>query len=80
MSNPSLNKIFVDTAEADILNDFLRRNMNTLKKNPRLCGRVTHLIDSGQAIIFLASKTGLVAEMSYPMLEVVSLMKRGGCK
>lgn len=79
MANPSLN-IFVDATEADSLNDFLRRNMNTLKKNPRLCNRVTHLIDSGQAIIFLTSKTGLVAEMSYPMLEVVSLMKRGGCK
>lgn len=71
---------FFDTTEMTETTLFLKRNMPTLRANPPLLHRTTLLINTGQAFIYLTSKQGLIAEMSYPLLEIVSMMRKGGCR
>ena len=73
-------EVFLDCSEIEETTLFLKRNMPTLRANPGLMRKVTSIINSGQAFIWLMSKHGLVAEMGYPLLEVVSLMQKGGCR
>jgi hypothetical protein len=73
-------RISVDMSEVNATTAFLKRNVAVLRDNPHLYESVSQLISAGKAVIFLSSKTGLVGEMSYPMLEIVSLMKHNGCR
>lgn len=73
-------EVFLDCSEIEETTLFLKRNMPTLRATPELMRKVTSIINSGQAFIWLISKHGLVAETGYPLLEVVSLMQKGGCR
>jgi hypothetical protein len=72
--------VIVDTAEATEVTGFIRRNMAFLKKNPALRDRIQWLLENNRAFLVLPTREGLVAELSYPMIEAVTLMQRRGCR